>query len=137
MTIRRYEQNGGERYYSQPYIKPTLYDLQQRYAIQNGSGGVDVATLINGSSIAQQTLLDQQKIAAFKEALARGNGLVYKSPGLIDPSQVVAVVDAVNGNGEKVEIALDENGEPIAEKKAPLNIVPIALAAAAAWFFLM
>lgn len=65
-----------------------------------------------------------------------------KTPGLIDTSKVVPegtvkVVETKNGNGENVQIALDENGEVIATKKVPPNIVPIALAAAAAWFFLM
>lgn len=46
------------------------------------------------------------------------------------------IIQAENGNGETVEIAVNGNGEVVAEKKAP-NIVPLALAAAAAWFFLM
>lgn len=81
--------------------------------------------------------------------------IAVKSPGLIDPSQIlnggtdvfavnhvvpegtVQVVKKKNGNGETVQIALDENGEVIATKKEPPNILPVALAAAAAWFFLM
>lgn len=47
------------------------------------------------------------------------------------------IVETKNGNGETVKVALDENGQVVATKKAPPNILPVALAAAAAWFFLM
>lgn len=46
------------------------------------------------------------------------------------------IIETTNGNGETVKVALDENGEVVATKKAP-NVMPLVLAAAAALFFLM
>jgi hypothetical protein len=50
----------------------------------------------------------------------------------VDKPITEVVTDA---NGDMV--AIDENGDVAATKKAAPNIMPIALAAAAAWFFLM
>ncbi len=55
--------------------------------------------------------------------------------GVVGP--VKEIIETKNGNGETIQVAIDENGEIVASKKAPPNIVPIALAAAAAFFFLM
>jgi hypothetical protein len=48
------------------------------------------------------------------------------------PKPIKEVVTGPNGE----QVAIDENGEVAATKKPP-NVLPIALAAAAAWFFLM
>lgn len=70
------------------------------------------------------------------------SGFGYKSPDAIALEEalkkpIAQIIETKNGNGETVKIAIDENGEVVATKKVPPNIVPIALAAAAAWFFLM
>ncbi len=123
-TYRILPNGAGDRYFSQPYIKPTLTSLltqeQQRLRIM----GFPVEDY-------------QKRIDAFKEALATGNGAIIRSPGLIDPSQITQVVDAVNGNGEVVEAAINGNGEVVAVKPKPPNIMPLVLAAGAALFFLM
>lgn len=46
------------------------------------------------------------------------------------------VIQAENGNNETVEIVVDADGDVVAEKKVMPNILPIALAAGAALFFL-
>ena len=58
-------------------------------------------------------------------------------PAVMPNGERVDIVTTKNGNGETVEIAVDENGEVVAAKKVPPNLVPLALAAAAAFFFLM
>ena len=46
------------------------------------------------------------------------------------------IIETKNGNGETVTLAIDENGDVAATKKKPA-VMPLVLAAAAAWFFLM
>ena len=160
MAFRRYEQNGGERYYSQPYIKPMP---PSGYAIQrNGEISPDVATLLD-QPIMSPGLIDPtqyvgvwhpddvnspnpitcmrpnpniQTIRALvctpnKAELERRARLGLKTVIGV-PKPITEVVTAANGD----QVAIDENGDVAATKKAP-NFVPIALAAAAAWFFLM
>jgi hypothetical protein len=127
MAFRRYEQNGGGGgYYVKP-MAPSGYSIQR-----NGTIAPDISTLID------QPIVSGGWPGDFIDPVAdKWVETVKKSPGLIDPSQIKATVTAIDANGDKVELALDENGEVLAAKKAPANIVPIALAAAAAWFFLM
>ncbi len=51
-------------------------------------------------------------------------------PGIVD------VVDVPASNGETVTVAIDENGDVVAAETKP-NLLPLALAAGAAYFFLM
>ena len=160
MAFRRYEQNGGERYYRQPYLKPMA---PSGYAIQrNGEISPDVATLVEQPIMSPGLIDPSQYMGAFhpddyyssvpitcmranpniqtiralvctpnKAELERRAALGLKTVIGV-PKPIKDVVTDANGD----QVAIDENGDVAATKKAP-NLVPVALAAAAAWFFLM
>lgn len=165
MALRRTMQNGGGGgFYSQPYIKPMA---PSGYSIQrNGAIAPDVATLIDQPFMSEGLIdpaqytglyLLEDVLSAKPITCMRGNPNIQtfralvcvpnkaeierrKSLGLktvvgVD-RPIKEIVETTNGNGETVKVAIDENGDVAATKKAP-NIVPVALAAAAAWFFLM
>ena len=51
------------------------------------------------------------------------------------PPDTAEVIDMKKSNGQTVQVAVDENGVPIAAKEKP-NFLPLALAASAAYFLL-
>lgn len=57
-----------------------------------------------------------------------------KKRGVVEPVQSVAVIKETNG--DTVKVATDANGDVVATKVEKDNTVPLALAAAAAYFFL-
>ncbi len=147
MALRRIMENGGggSRYYSQPYIKPSPYlePIKSTGLIDPSQTGLFHPDDVNSPEpiTCMRGNPNIQTIRALvctpnKAELERRAELGLKTVvGVVGP--VTEVIETTNGNGEAVQVALDENGEVIATKKAPANIVPIALAAAAALFFLM
>lgn len=117
MALRFTMQNGGGDRYAYPYrnyVKPSPY-VEPIKSV----GLIDPSQVLNGGT-------DVSRVAP----LTIAERLDLKKRGAVE------VVETKNGNGETIQIAIDENGDTVATKKKP-NIMPLVLTAAAAWFFLM
>lgn len=151
MALRtRYMENGGGDRYAYPYrifVPPTapiieavespgLIDPSQytgMFHIDDVNSSVPIMCMRANPNI--------QTIRALvctpnKAELERRAELGLKTVIGVD-RPIKEIIETKNGNGETIQAAIDENGDIAATKKAPPNILPIALAAAAAWFFLM
>lgn len=147
MALRRIMANGGggsgyikPSPYIEPIASPDLIDPPQFF----GSGYFGMFHIDDVNSSEPITCMranpNIRTIRALvctpnKAELERRAELGLKTViGVVGP--VKEIIETQNGNGETVQIAIDENGDPVATKKKP-NIMPLVLTAAAALFFLM